>query len=160
MMTTNSGSLGVRSTILLLAALTGLAVSSPAQTLKWKVEGSKANDVFGSSIAVIDDLDGDGRNDLCYIAGNGQKRVLSARLQTAEGELGPELRFDLKEPRGVTLANIDGSPGSEILTIDSRTGRARIFRLLRPEIKAGELASRLIQYGIGPRKTGRHRWAR
>ena len=105
----------------------------------------------------IADLDGDGRNDLCYLAAVGSDRTLCARLQSAEGRLGPELRFELNRTRSVSLANIDNVPGREILTIESQTGRLKVHRLRRPVAKPGELASRLIQYGFGRQGSGRDR---
>src|SRR5690606_38098940 len=74
-------------------------------------------------LARIVDIDGDGRDDLCYLADEADGRTLCVRRRTADGRLGPELRFPLGRPRAVTLADVDGKPGAEILTIDSRTGR-------------------------------------
>lgn len=101
-------------------------------------------------LAQIADLDGDGLNDLCYLASEDQERTLCARLQTADGQLGPELRFELDRPRSVSLADLDGQGGREILTVDARTGRVKVSQLQRPAAKPGELASQLIQYGFGP----------
>ncbi len=101
------------------------------------------------ALAQIADLDGDGRKDLCYMADDDQQRNLCARLQGPDGRLGPELSFDLSKPRAISLANLDGKPGQEVLTIDSQTNRARVSRVSRPVAKKGELASRLIQYGFG-----------
>ncbi|MGH7201418.1 MAG: FG-GAP repeat domain-containing protein, partial [Planctomycetaceae bacterium] len=108
-------------------------------------------------LAQIADLDGDGRSDLCYVAGEGQDRSVCARLQRPDGRLGPELRFEVGEPRAITLADIDDRPGQEILTIDARTNRAVILQLQPPEASEGEPASRLIQYGFGQKGSGRDR---
>lgn len=97
----------------------------------------------------VADLDGDGRDDLSYQANEGSNRGLCARLQTDDGRLGPEIRFDLQQPRAVTLADVDGQPGHEVLTIDSRSGRVNISALQRDEGGDGELKARLVQYGIG-----------
>jgi hypothetical protein len=109
------------------------------------------------SLVQIADLDGDGRHDLSYLATEGADRGLCARMQLPSGELGPELRFDLQRPRSVTLFNIDETPETEILTIDTRTGRVGISRVKRPEPKAGELAARLTQYGFGEEGSGKDR---
>lgn len=101
------------------------------------------------SLAQIADFDGDGRKDLCYISEDDSTRSLCARLQGPDGTLGPELGFDLQKPRAITVANVDGKPGQEILTIDSQTGRLKASRISRPVAKKGELAARLIQYGFG-----------
>ncbi len=108
-------------------------------------------------LAQIADLDGDGRKDLCYVAGDDQERALCARLQDQEGRLGPELQFELDRPRAITLSEIDGKPGSEMVTIDSRTGRVKVLKLGRPASRAGELAGRLIQYGFGHQEQNRER---
>lgn len=105
----------------------------------------------------IADLDGDGRDDLCYLTSEEVDNGLCARLQNESGQLGPELRFALNRPRGVTLFNLDGEPGAEVLNIDSRTGRVRVSQLRRPKSEDGELAGRLIQYGFGEPGTGKDR---
>jgi hypothetical protein len=97
----------------------------------------------------ITDVDGDGRNDLCYLTGADQEHPLCIRLQQADGRLGPEIRCDLPRPRGVTFANLDGKPGDEILAIEAQTNRVKVHQLQRPEVKPGELAGQLIQYGFG-----------
>ena len=106
----------------------------------------------------IGDVDGDGRNDLCYLADDGNSdRSVCARLQRGDGRLGPELRFELSKPRSVTLSNVDGKPGHEILAVDSKTGRITLHELERPQAKVGELAGQLIQYGFGEKGSGRDR---
>lgn len=101
------------------------------------------------SLLSIADLNGDSRMDLCYQATAGSSRGLCARLQTADGRLGPEVQFDLQSPRSLTLADIDQQPGAEILTVDSRTGRVHVSRVEESTLKDNELPSRLVQYGIG-----------
>ena len=105
----------------------------------------------------IGDVDGDGRGDLCYLANDDSGRALCARFQTANGKLGPELRFDLDKPRSTTLKDIDGQPGLEILSIHGQTGRVRVSQIRRPEAKAGELAGQLVQYGFGQQAGSRER---
>ncbi len=105
----------------------------------------------------VADLDGDGRHDLCYLAGDGLGRVLCCRLQSADGLLGPEYVFDLERPRAVTLRDVDGKPGYEILTIDSRTGRLKMFQVRMQPVKPGELPERLIAYGFGKQGAGKDR---
>ncbi|HEY2253575.1 MAG TPA: VCBS repeat-containing protein, partial [Planctomycetaceae bacterium] len=105
----------------------------------------------------IADLDGDARNDLCYITSSDQERPLCVRLQSAEGRLGPELRCELPKPRGVTVAEIDGKPGQEILAIEAQTGRVKIHQLQQAAAEPGELAGQLIQYGFGQQGGGKNR---
>lgn len=109
------------------------------------------------SLLAIADLDGDGRNDMCYSAADDPERSFCSRLQGDDGRMGAELRFELNRPRSLTLADVDGNAGREVLAIDSRTGRARVLGLKRPESKPGELAGRLIQYGFGRSGSGRDR---
>lgn len=97
----------------------------------------------------IADLDGDGLEDLSYQANEGSSRGLCARLQRKDGRLGPELRFDMEQPRSVTLEDIDQKPGEEILTVDSRTGRVVVSQLRQGSGKNDDLSARLVQYGIG-----------
>ncbi len=103
----------------------------------------------GLALVQSADLDGDGREDLCYTAKDGADQILCGRLQTAQGEFGPELQFPLAKPRSVTLADVDKQPGTELLTIDTTTGRLAVSKLRRPEEKSGEMAGRLVHYGFG-----------
>jgi hypothetical protein len=109
------------------------------------------------ALARITDVNGDGRYDLSYVADGGDTRLLSTRLQQSDGRLGPELQFDLKSPRAITLADLDGKPGTEVFTIDVRTGRLDVRQMSEPEAKAGEPAGRLVQYGFGEAGSGRDR---
>ena len=108
-------------------------------------------------LAQIADLDGDGRQDLCYLAGEGLNRVLGARLQQSTGQLGPEYIFDLERPRAVSLRDVDGKPGYEILTIDSRTGRLKLLNVEQKKLGPNELPERLIQFGFGKQGSGKDR---
>ena len=105
----------------------------------------------------VADLDGDTRHDLCYLAGDGLSRVLCCRLQSADGKLGPEYVFDLERPRAVTLRDVDGKPGHEILTIDSRTGRLKMFQVRSKPIADKELPERMIAYGFGKQSGSKDR---
>jgi hypothetical protein len=109
------------------------------------------------SLAQVADLDGDGRDDLCYLAGEGLNRQLGARLQSARGELGPEFLFDLERPRSVTIRNVDGLPGHELLTIDSRSGRVKVQQLRFKAAVVGEAKPRLVRYGFGLAGSGAQR---
>lgn len=108
-------------------------------------------------LASIADLNGDGRNDFTYATRDGKDQVLCARLQKQDGQLGPEIRFELSSPRSVTLSNIDGKAGSEILTIDSQTGRLKVQQLENSQSKNGEISKRLTLYGFGEEGSGRNR---
>ncbi|MBS0263144.1 MAG: VCBS repeat-containing protein [Planctomycetes bacterium] len=109
-------------------------------------------------LAQIADLDGDGRNDLCYLTGSDPDRPLCVRLQSPEGRLGPELRCELPKARGqMTIADIDGRPGVEILAIEGQTGRVKIHQLQQAAAEPGELAGQLIQFGFGQQGAGKNR---
>lgn len=97
----------------------------------------------------VKDLNGDGRKDLGYIARDEGEREFCARLQSAKGTFGPELRFKMGKPRGLTVANIDGKAGAEIMTVDARTNRVKVFQITPPEKKKTAFSGRLTQYGFG-----------
>ncbi len=109
------------------------------------------------SMIQMADLNGDGRNDLCYLANEGSTRGLCARLQTNDGRLGPEVCFGLQQPRSVTLANVDQKPGHEVITVESRNGRVLVSSLQPAATGKGVLPTRLLQYGIGPAGASRER---
>lgn len=109
------------------------------------------------SMIQLADLNGDGRNDLCYLASDGKSRRLCARMQSEDGRLGPEVCFGLDQPRSVTLANVDQKPGHEVITVESRTGRVLVSALHPAESDADALPTRLLQYGIGTAAASRDR---
>jgi len=108
-------------------------------------------------LAQIADLDGDGRNDLCYISKSDADRPFGVRLQNPDGRLGPELRCELPKYRGVTLADVDGKPGHEVLAIENQTGRVKVHQLQQSTAEPGELAGQLIQYGFGQQGAAKNR---
>ncbi len=108
-------------------------------------------------LAQVADLNGDDLADLCYLAGEGSTRGLGVRLQDTTGNLGPEYLFDLEKPRAVAIRNVDGKPGHEILTIDSRTGRLKILRVITKTFGPHEVRDRLVRYGFGKAAPGRER---
>ncbi|MEY3175755.1 MAG: hypothetical protein RLZZ436_3669 [Planctomycetota bacterium] len=105
------------------------------------------------------DLNGDGRADLSYVFGEANARELGVRLQTADGRLGPELSFSGSSPRAVTVAAVDAKAGSEITTIDSRTGRIVVRSLVAAGASPDGPSERLVHYGIGPGTANRDRAA-
>ena len=108
-------------------------------------------------LATIADLNGDGRNDFTYVTRDGKNQILCSRIQKQDGNLGPEIRFELSNPRSVTLANVDGKPGHEILTIDSQTSRLKVQQLENAHNGNGQLSKRLTMYGFGEEGAGRNR---
>jgi hypothetical protein len=106
------------------------------------------------SLAQVADLNGDGRKDLCYVAGEGSDRTFCARLQDAAGRLGPELQFEVDPPRSVSYADLDAHHGRQILTIDNQTGRLKILQMQAPTGSDDEALGRLVQTGFGRQDSG------
>ncbi len=102
------------------------------------------------------DLNGDGRDDLSYVAGGSGDRMICARLQTAAGQAGPEIVISDEQVSALTLAEIDGQPGLELLTVDARTRRVRISALEIPEQRADQIPQ-LVRYGLGDSGAARDR---
>lgn len=96
----------------------------------------------------IQDLNGDGRNDMSYLTNNEGTSSLSVRFQTLQGELGPELQFDLEGPRALHFANLDQEPGAEVVSIHARTGRVRIHKFTNDSSETGDTTSQLVQFGL------------
>ncbi len=105
-------------------------------------------------LAMIADLNGDGRDDLFTQATDDQKQPFCIRLQNSDGKLGPELRFRVEDPRGIVLHDMDGKPGAEILAIDARTNRVRMFNIEQKSGPGDEKLGRIVQYGYGSSDSG------
>ncbi len=108
-------------------------------------------------LALVRDLDGDGRNDLFYVADDADKRKACCRLQARDGRLGPEIRFELEAARGITLGDVAAGAGEEVLNIDGKTGRVRISQFTRDGDDDAIDRSRLVQYGFGESSDGKGR---
>jgi hypothetical protein len=93
------------------------------------------------------DLDGDGGNDLVILDG-GTDDPIRVRFSVAGGKLGPEQRFFIETPRAIAFGQIDGKAGSELMTIENQSGRARVFTL--DDVEEDELGrrGRLIFYPL------------
>ena len=89
------------------------------------------------------------------------------RFATPEKKLGPEQRFAVEVPRAIAFGQMDGQPGSEILTIESQSGRARVLTLDRSGTDESNKRGRLAFFApaagqragpvAGPRRPGRRR---
>ncbi|QDU40746.1 FG-GAP repeat protein [Maioricimonas rarisocia] len=106
------------------------------------------------SIAMIRDINGDGLNDLMYLARDVDKQKICARLQRRDGRLGPELRLDVEDPRGITVARINLDQPQALLAIDSSTGRLEVFRMKSDSDADDEIDLQPTHYGIGGRTSG------
>jgi hypothetical protein len=101
------------------------------------------------------DLDGDGGDDLVILDG-GNDDPIRVRFAAESGKLGPEQRFTAETPRAIAYANLDGKPGSEILTIENQSGRVKVFGLDDGTDDETEKRGRLIFYPL-PRGDSRGR---
>jgi len=77
----------------------------------------------------VGDLNGDKINDLLILTNNKEKPVF-VRFGLEAGKLGPQFQFFSEMPYNWELANIDDTPGNELLTVDSRSGRLICYKLL------------------------------
>ena len=95
------------------------------------------------------DMDGDGGDDLVILDG-GTDDPIRIRFSSEGGKLGPEQRFFVESPRAIAFANLDGRPGSELLTIENQSGRAKVLTL--DEAETGDVGQRgrLIFYPLPP----------
>lgn len=96
----------------------------------------------------IQDLNGDERKDLSYLTHSDGISSFSVRLQNPQGELGPELQFDLSGPRALQLSDVDGKPGVEVVSIHGQTGRIQVHQISKEPAEAGTKTSQLVQYGL------------
>ncbi len=95
------------------------------------------------------DMDGDGGNDLVILDG-GSDDPVRIRFSAAGGKLGPEQRFFVESPKAIAFAPIDNRPGSELLTIESQSGRARVLTLDDDTADGSDKPGRLIFYPLPP----------
>lgn len=92
------------------------------------------------------DIDGDGGDDIVMLAQ--ESEPIHVKFSQPGGRLGPEERFKIDQPRAVAYHNVDGQPGAEILTIDSQSGRARVFKLEADVANDDESRGRLLYYPL------------
>ncbi|RKY20488.1 MAG: hypothetical protein DRP62_08545, partial [Planctomycetota bacterium] len=75
----------------------------------------------------VGDLNGDNVNDLILVTNDSEKPI-HVRFGLGAGQLGPQVNFFIEKPHKLELANIDGTAGDEILTVDSRSGRLNCYK--------------------------------
>jgi hypothetical protein len=95
------------------------------------------------------DLDGDGGADLVILDG-GNDDPVRVRFSVEGGKLGPEQRFHIENPRAIAFAPIDDRPGSEMLIIESQSGRAKVLTLDEADDAETVQRGRLIFYPLPP----------
>jgi hypothetical protein len=74
------------------------------------------------------DFDGNGVADLAMLDG-GDSDPIRVRFGTEKGKHGPEERFFVEPLRAYAFGQVDGKAGSELLTIESQSGRTRVLTL-------------------------------
>jgi hypothetical protein len=108
----------------------------------------------------VRDMDGDGRTDL-VIGDADETAPVRIRFREASGRLGAEERFAVEDPRAYELADLDGKPGCELLTIEDRSGRVQWLSLEEdpkpdPSDATGRKGRAQI-FPLGPRADARNR---
>jgi hypothetical protein len=93
------------------------------------------------------DVDGDGAKDLVILDTAGDQPI-HIRFATPEKKLGPEQRFAVEVPRAVGFGKMDEQPGSEILTIEGQSGRARVLTLDRSGTDESNKRGLLAFFGL------------
>jgi hypothetical protein len=93
------------------------------------------------------DLDGDGATDL-VVLDTAPDHPIHVWLATEEKKLGPEQRFALETPRAVAFGQLDGRPGTEMLTIDGQSGRSRVLTLDESAADDTNKRGRLVFYAL------------
>ncbi len=93
------------------------------------------------------DLDGDGGDDLVLLDGTPDDPI-RVRFSGKGGTLGPEQRFALEPLRAYAFGQVDGKPGSELLTIEGQSGRVRVHALDVVEDDETARRGRLLFYPL------------
>lgn len=99
----------------------------------------------GVSILKLLDFNDDGRSDAVYISDDAEFPV-RLRFQDKSGKLGPERRFKIDRPLGVSYANMDGKPGQELLAVSSLSHRLMVYTLAQAERDPDAPMSQLVVF--------------
>jgi len=91
----------------------------------------------------IDDVDGDGKNDLLLVDFD-SATPYRFRLQIPGGQLGPEIFFKSQPIRSFTVDTLAGDHTNYVVSIDAATGRAAVSQFTR---KPGETLSGALTKG-------------
>ncbi len=93
------------------------------------------------------DVDGDGAKDLVILDTAGDHPI-HIRFATPEKKLGPEQRFAVEVRARSRSARWTRQPGSEILTIENQSGRARVLTLDRSETDEANKRGRMAFFAL------------
>ncbi len=92
------------------------------------------------------DLDGDGRLDVVYIIEDNQFPV-RLRLQTKDGQLGPERQLEIEKPKAVSYGKLDPNRrGMDMLTISKTASRLLAYRLGEAKPRDDRPACQVVAY--------------
>ncbi len=81
------------------------------------------------------DINGDGRQDLLFVNWE-DVNPFRLRLQSATGQLGPEVHFPLASIRSYWCDDLDGDKRTEVVTISQKSGRAQISNFTQKPAEA------------------------
>lgn len=95
----------------------------------------------------IQDIDGDGDDDLVILDG-GTDHPIHVRFGSSEKKLGPERSFAIEAPRSIAFGQIDGKPGAEILTVETQSGRGKVYKFEESADDPDQKWGRLIFFGL------------
>lgn len=95
----------------------------------------------------IQDIDGDGDDDLVILDG-GTDHPIHVRFGSSEKKLGPERSFAIEAPRSIAFGQIDGKPGAEILTVETQSGRGKVYKFEESVDDPDQKWGRLIFFGL------------
>ena len=93
------------------------------------------------------DLDGDGGDDLIVLDTIGEESI-RVRFNLEGGKLGPEQRMGAESPRAIAFADLDGRRGVEVLTIEEKSGRAKVLKLDDAEEDDAQRRARLLFFPL------------
>ncbi len=109
-----------------------LAARKTTYIILQKPDGSLAEPVKYPTTSLtraiyVTDLNGDKINDLILLA-NDKEKPIHVRFGLKTGQLGPQVQFFIEKPWILEFADIDNTPGTEILTVDNRSGRLIAYK--------------------------------
>ncbi|MGA9778342.1 MAG: FG-GAP repeat domain-containing protein [Limisphaerales bacterium] len=99
--------------------------------------------------AQIVDVNGDGRKDLLLVDWD-SPTPFRFRLQSASGQLGPEIYFKSPPIRSYTADNLEGNAKNYVVTIAQSSGRAEVSQFIRKPAEPLSGAFRQGQFQILP----------
>jgi hypothetical protein len=99
--------------------------------------------------AQILDINGDGRDDLLLVNWD-SPNPFRFRLQSASGQLGPEIHFSLPPIRSYWPDDLDGDHKTEVITIARDSGRAQISHFTKKPAEAIAGAFKSGQFQVLP----------